>query len=216
MPHHELRAELRKQSHETAHASLNLLRPRVVFINLSRYVRREGFSGSVPRLPPPNGPVCGEGNLDTGFRLKCAGRWRRSVPSKVERVCRDCPQLLFGVATRARARLRTRRCERRQTPSRIRPLSTSAMDTSYLTQQVGAIMDQLHGLFDEIGVPSHEREARETEVRIPRLTAPTRSTRWKAYLPRGHSCLRRYQLRCTTKFARWQPRRRLCWMTHRE
>ena len=45
------------------------------------------------------------------------------------------------------------------------------MDTGYLTQQVGAIVDQLHGLFDEIGVPTHEREAREAEVRVyhPRI-----------------------------------------------
>ena len=38
------------------------------------------------------------------------------------------------------------------------------MDTSYLSTQVTTIIDQLHGLFDEIGVPSHERESRETEV----------------------------------------------------
>ena len=38
------------------------------------------------------------------------------------------------------------------------------MDTSYLTTQVTTIIGQLHGLFDEIGVPSHERESRETEV----------------------------------------------------
>jgi len=63
------------------------------------------------------------------------------------------------------------------------------MDTSYLTQQVGAIMDQLHGLFDEIGVPSHEREAREAEVRIgarcpsPRPRRRTDSGRDGSYLP---------------------------------
>lgn len=39
------------------------------------------------------------------------------------------------------------------------------MDTSYLAQQVNSSIAQLHGLFDEIGVPTHEREARETEVR---------------------------------------------------
>ena len=39
-----------------------------------------------------------------------------------------------------------------------------AMDTSYLTTQVSTIIGQLHGLFDEIGVPSHERESRESEV----------------------------------------------------
>lgn len=38
------------------------------------------------------------------------------------------------------------------------------MDTSYLSQQVNNSIGQLHGLFDEIGVPGHEREARETEV----------------------------------------------------
>ncbi len=38
------------------------------------------------------------------------------------------------------------------------------MDTSYLSQQVSTIIGQLHGLFDEIGVPNHERETREAEV----------------------------------------------------
>ncbi|KAH8600229.1 microtubule associated protein-domain-containing protein [Bisporella sp. PMI_857] len=38
------------------------------------------------------------------------------------------------------------------------------MDTSYLSSQVSTIIGQLHGLFDEIGVPSHEREARESEL----------------------------------------------------
>ncbi|KAK0711390.1 microtubule associated protein-domain-containing protein [Lasiosphaeris hirsuta] len=38
------------------------------------------------------------------------------------------------------------------------------MDTSYLAQQVNTIIDQLHGLFDEIGVPNHDREARESEL----------------------------------------------------
>jgi Ase1/PRC1/MAP65 family protein len=38
------------------------------------------------------------------------------------------------------------------------------MDTSYLAQQVTTIIGQLHGLFDEIGVPNHERETREAEV----------------------------------------------------
>lgn len=40
------------------------------------------------------------------------------------------------------------------------------MDTSYLAQQVTTIIGQLHGLFDEIGVPSHERDSREAEVGI--------------------------------------------------
>jgi protein regulator of cytokinesis 1 len=38
------------------------------------------------------------------------------------------------------------------------------VDTSYLAQQVNNSIAQLHGLFDEIGVPDHEREARESEV----------------------------------------------------
>jgi len=38
------------------------------------------------------------------------------------------------------------------------------MDTSYLTTQVSTIIGQLHGIFDDIGVPNHERESREAEV----------------------------------------------------
>ncbi|KAL2258983.1 hypothetical protein VTK26DRAFT_7501 [Humicola hyalothermophila] len=38
------------------------------------------------------------------------------------------------------------------------------MDTSYLAQQVNTIIGQLHGLFDEIGVSNHDREAREAEL----------------------------------------------------
>ncbi|KAF2264781.1 hypothetical protein CC78DRAFT_463026 [Lojkania enalia] len=38
------------------------------------------------------------------------------------------------------------------------------MDTSYLAQQVTTIIGQLHGLFDEIGVPSHDRDSREAEL----------------------------------------------------
>ncbi|EPE10975.1 microtubule associated protein [Ophiostoma piceae UAMH 11346] len=38
------------------------------------------------------------------------------------------------------------------------------MDASYLSQQVNAIIDQLHGLFDEIGVSPHEQETREAEL----------------------------------------------------
>lgn len=53
------------------------------------------------------------------------------------------------------------------------------MDTSYLSQQVNTIIGQLHGLFDEIGVPSHDRENREAEVgsaspRMPRALGQTR------------------------------------------
>lgn len=39
------------------------------------------------------------------------------------------------------------------------------MDTGYLSQQVTTIINQLHGYFDEIGVASHERDTRESEVR---------------------------------------------------
>ena len=39
-------------------------------------------------------------------------------------------------------------------------------NTSYLAQQVNSSIGQLHGLFDEIGVPSQEREAREAEVSL--------------------------------------------------
>ncbi|PGH02021.1 hypothetical protein AJ79_07759 [Helicocarpus griseus UAMH5409] len=38
------------------------------------------------------------------------------------------------------------------------------IDTSYLTTQVTTIVGQLHGLFDEIGVPNHDRESREQEL----------------------------------------------------
>jgi len=39
------------------------------------------------------------------------------------------------------------------------------MDTSYLEKQVSTIINKLHELFDEIGVPSHDRDSRESEVR---------------------------------------------------
>ncbi|KAL4871067.1 hypothetical protein BDV12DRAFT_164698 [Aspergillus spectabilis] len=39
-----------------------------------------------------------------------------------------------------------------------------AVDTSYLTTQVNNIVSQLHEIFDEIGIPSHERESREAEL----------------------------------------------------
>lgn len=39
-----------------------------------------------------------------------------------------------------------------------------AVDTSYLTTQVNNIVEQLHGIYDEIGVGSHERDSREAEV----------------------------------------------------
>ena len=38
------------------------------------------------------------------------------------------------------------------------------MDTGYLTTQVTTIIGQLHSVFDEIGVPKNERDARETEL----------------------------------------------------
>lgn len=38
------------------------------------------------------------------------------------------------------------------------------MDQSDLTTQLTTIIGQLHGLFDDIGVPSHDRESREAEV----------------------------------------------------
>lgn len=40
----------------------------------------------------------------------------------------------------------------------------ATMDTGYLTTQVSTIVGQLQGLFDEIGVPSHERDSRESEA----------------------------------------------------
>ncbi|KAF7587330.1 hypothetical protein BBP40_007394 [Aspergillus hancockii] len=39
-----------------------------------------------------------------------------------------------------------------------------AVDTSYLTTQVNNIVAQLHGIYDEIGVPGHERDSREAEL----------------------------------------------------
>ncbi|KAJ5165989.1 hypothetical protein N7492_006285 [Penicillium capsulatum] len=39
-----------------------------------------------------------------------------------------------------------------------------AVDTSYLTTQVNNIVEQLHGIYDEIGVASHERDSREAEL----------------------------------------------------
>lgn len=48
--------------------------------------------------------------------------------------------------------------------------SEATMDTSYLAQQVTTIIGQLHGLFDEIGVASHERDSREAEVSRKQLS----------------------------------------------
>lgn len=38
------------------------------------------------------------------------------------------------------------------------------MDTNGLISQVSTIIRQLNGLFDEIGVPDHERDSRELDV----------------------------------------------------
>ncbi|KAH0395466.1 hypothetical protein KCU89_g10302, partial [Aureobasidium melanogenum] len=38
------------------------------------------------------------------------------------------------------------------------------MDTGHLSHQVTTIIDQLHGFFDEIGLPTHERDERESEL----------------------------------------------------
>ncbi|KAK6363215.1 hypothetical protein TWF730_000658 [Orbilia blumenaviensis] len=38
------------------------------------------------------------------------------------------------------------------------------MDGSYLTSQVTSAIDSLHGVFDEIGVPHHDRESREAAL----------------------------------------------------
>ena len=48
------------------------------------------------------------------------------------------------------------------------------MDTSHLATQVTAIIGQLHSLFDDIGVPTHERESRETKVaHVPKFQTAT-------------------------------------------
>lgn len=38
------------------------------------------------------------------------------------------------------------------------------MDASYLEKQVSTIVNRLHELFDEIGIPDHERDSREAEL----------------------------------------------------
>ncbi|KAI9889359.1 MAG: hypothetical protein M1814_005528 [Vezdaea aestivalis] len=40
----------------------------------------------------------------------------------------------------------------------------ATMDTSHLTTQVATIIGQLHGLFDDIGLAIHDRDARESEL----------------------------------------------------
>ena len=67
------------------------------------------------------------------------------------------------------------------------------MDTSYLTTQVTTIIGQLHGLFDEIGVPSHDRESRESEVKTASITISPR-------LLTCQSSSLRYLRHCTISF----------------
>lgn len=45
-------------------------------------------------------------------------------------------------------------------------MESSKVDTSYLSQQVNSIINQLHGLFDDIGVADNDRENRESEVSL--------------------------------------------------
>ncbi len=49
-------------------------------------------------------------------------------------------------------------------------MGSSKVDTSYLSQQVNSIINQLHGLFDDIGVSDNDRENRESEVSLPSRT----------------------------------------------
>lgn len=57
------------------------------------------------------------------------------------------------------------------------------VDTSYLTTQVNNIVAQLHSVFDDIGVPGHERDSREAEVGsypcIPGARLELMSRGWK-------------------------------------
>jgi hypothetical protein len=68
------------------------------------------------------------------------------------------------------------------------------MDTSYLTTQVTTIISQLHSIFDEIGVPRNEREARETEV--PRYPTPCGNQTLTAV-----SCSQHYQRHSIINYA---------------
>lgn len=54
------------------------------------------------------------------------------------------------------------------------------MDTSYLSQQVTTIIGQLHNLFDEIGIPHNERDARESDVSLHSRVTILRLTARKA------------------------------------
>ena len=46
-----------------------------------------------------------------------------------------------------------------------RDCRVTIMDTSYLEKQVSTIINKLHELFDEIGIPNHDRDSRESAVR---------------------------------------------------
>ena len=67
------------------------------------------------------------------------------------------------------------------------------MDTSYLSQQVTTIIERLHGFFDEIGVPSHERDSRESEV-----TKLRRASRYEQQADHVYSCSLLSRRHCTT------------------
>lgn len=71
------------------------------------------------------------------------------------------------------------------------------MDTGYLSQQVTTIINQLHGFFDEIGVPSHERDSRESEVSTSCIFLRDMADLKCSYFPR---CLKR----CITNSSRSQ------------
>lgn len=65
------------------------------------------------------------------------------------------------------------------------------MDTSYLSQQVTTIIERLHGFFDEIGVPSHERDSRESEVGMrPKRDICVKDERWLTRLAAVFGALR--------------------------
>jgi hypothetical protein len=80
------------------------------------------------------------------------------------------------------------------------------MDTSYLTSQIATIIAQLHTLFDDIGVPSHERNSRESEA-SQSFHILSLSLEDQLYSPNGmptdgltrpNSSLRLFQKPCTT------------------
>ena len=59
------------------------------------------------------------------------------------------------------------------------------MDPGYLTTQIITIIGQLHGIFDEIGIPHSEREAKETEVRCDTRMKSDNTNRPLVALHRG-------------------------------